>query len=424
MREDLELLRDGAFARLLTARTISEFGGAFAPVALAFGVLHLPGATPKTLSIVLACESIPMVVFLLVGGVIADRLPRQRVMMGGEILGTVAFAGLAVLLGSGFAPVWLMGIFAAASGVGIAVLWPALTGVIPEVVPAEQLQAGNALLSMGANVSHLTGVVASGLVVAWASATWALAFAAMMFATSGFLIAGLKTTPTSASDAAASNSVLRDLRDGWAEFTKHQWLWVVVLQYALLVCVFSAAHGVFGPVIANNELGGAKAWSWILAGESVGMIVGVVVAMRVRPRRPILAAVLANIPTIPLPWLLLGLHAPLPWVIVGSFVMGLSFDFFGILWNTTMQREVPAEALSRVSSYDALGSLMFGPLGLLLAGPIAATMDIHHALVGCSALLLLVGIAGLASPSVRQLEWHDAPPDAATSLPLLPEQVV
>lgn len=154
------------------------------------------------------------------------------------------------------------------------------------------------------------------------------------------------------------------------------------------------------------------------------MLVGVAIAMRVKPRRPILAAVLITVPTIPLPWLLLGTRAPLALVIAASFLMGVAFDFFGVLWNTTMQREVAPEALSRVSSYDAMGSLMFGPIGLLLAGPATVWFGVHRALIGCWALLFVVAAAGLASPGVRGLRWRDVPVSGdVPAVPLMPEQL-
>ncbi|WP_219464420.1 MFS transporter [Nonomuraea rhizosphaerae] len=398
---DLGLLRDRRFALLLGARTISVLGTAFAPVALAFGVLGLPGADATTLSVVLTAEALPMVIFLLVGGVIADRFPRYRVMVISEGFSAVAFFSLGAMMLTGWTPLPAMATAAAASGIAVAMMFPALTGIIPEVVPADRLQAGNALLGLGANSSRVAGAVLGGGTVALFGAGWALLASGLMFTLAGVLIAALRMTPGERAEAAA-HSVLADLREGWKEFSSRQWIWVVVAQFSVLVMAIQAGHGVLGPLIAKESLGGPTAWSAFLAGEAVGTIVGVIAALRVRPQRPILVGTLLCLPTA-LPYVLLGVGAPLWALVAGSFVLGVCFDVFGVLWQTTMQREIPPESLSRVSSYDALGSLMFGPIGLMLAGPVQGLVGTRNALLGCGALVVLSTLAALLSPGVRNL---------------------
>jgi MFS family permease len=154
--------------------------------------------------------------------------------------------------------------------------------------------------------------------------------------------------------------------------------------------------------VAKQELGGAAGLSFALAAQTVGMIIGVIVAMRLRPKRPILVATFAMFPSA-LPYLTLGAGAPLWTLAIAFFFMGVSHDIFGVLWSTTMQREIPPESLSRVSSYDALGSLMFGPIGLLLAGPVALAIGPKPALIGCAAIIIIVTLLALLSPGVRNL---------------------
>ncbi|KRE56990.1 MFS transporter [Phycicoccus sp. Soil748] len=428
-----DLLRERQFALLVSARTLSMLAVAFAPVALAFGILDLPGATPTTLSTVLAAESIAVVLFILVGGVVADRYPRHRVLQVAEWVNALAHAALAVMVGTEHAPLWGLAAAAVVSGTATATVWPALTGIVPEVVPPEHLQQGNAVLALGTNIARVAGLVAGGIVVAGVGGGWALAIASASFACSGLLVALMRLPARPALVAAArsgasgsgapegavsgkagSNSALADLRDGWDEFRSRQWLWVVVVQFSVLVMVFQAAHLVLGPVVAREELGGPTAWTAVLTGEAVGLIVGVLVAMRLRPRRPILLGVLLTLGAAP-PYLLLGASAPL-WVVVASaFVLGLCFDLFGILWQTTMQRVVPPAALSRVSSYDAMGSMLLGPLGLVLAGPAAEHVGAHRALVVCGVVMVVTTLGALASPGVRNLV---APGPAAVALPV------
>ncbi|MEU6780221.1 MFS transporter [Nonomuraea angiospora] len=404
---DLGLLRDRRFALLLSARTLSVLGSAFAPVALAFGVLGLPGATAATLSVVLTAESVPMIVFILFGGVLADRLPRKWVMMAGESLMAVGFLALGAMLLAGWTPLPALSAAAALTGVGIAIMFPALTGIIPEVVPPDRLQAGNALLGLGQNASRVAGAVLGGFTVVQVGGGWALVVSGAMFAVAGALLALLRMEPVA--NRRERHSVLADLRDGWREFSSRQWIWVVVAQFSLMVMAIQAGHGVLGPLIAKETLGGPAAWSAFLAGEAVGTIVGVLVAMRLRPRRPILVAVLLCLPPA-LPYVLLGLDAPLWAIVAGAFVLGVCFDVFGVLWQTTMQREIPAESLSRVSSYDMLGSMMFGPIGLLVAGQAADLFGTEETLLACAVIIVLSTLAALLAPGVRNLRAPEREP--------------
>lgn len=399
MKADWSLLRDPQFARLFCARTASMGGSAFAPVALAFGVLHLPDGDSETLSWVLTAESVPMIAFLLFGGVIADRFPRQKVMMAGEFCSATAFALLGLLLLGGNPSLWQLCVAAAFSGIGIATMMPALTGIIPEVLKPHQLQSGNALLALGANTARIAGLVFAGAIVALVGGAWALLGAAALFATSGTIVSGLRGLSDRRGE---SGSTLGDLKEGWREFSSRQWIWVVVVQFSFLVLLFQACFGVLGPVLADTELGGPAAWSWILAGDAVGMLLGVVVAMRIRPQRPILVGVLLTTLATP-PFLALGLGAPLWAVVPLAVVMGGAFDVFGVLWNTTMQRLVPADALSRVAAYDAFGSLMFGPIGLLVAGHAVVWWGARPSMIGAALLMLVTVVLALLSPEVRGL---------------------
>lgn len=391
-------------------------------MALAFGVLGLPGADAGTLSVVVACEAIPHVLGLLVGGVVADRYPRRLVMFTGECFSLIAWLGIGTMFVLGWAPIPLVCAFAVLTGLAGAVVWPVLSGIIPEVAPPDRLQPANALLAVGANVARIGGLIAAGAVVVLVGPGWALIAAAAVYGCAAAFAWRIGSTPRPGREG--GTSVLGELREGWVEFSSREWLWVVVAQFALLVLAWQGAHTVLGPVVAEAELGGAGAWSAILTGEAVGMLVGVVIALRIRPRRPILVGVLLTSLTA-LPYLLLGLGSPLPLIVAAGFVMGLGMDTFTVLWQTTMQREVPPEALSRVASYDAFGSMLFGPVGVLLAGPAAVHLGAHRALLVCAALIVLSALLALLSRDVRTLRapalvaprpegTHPAPVDPAT----------
>ena len=394
-----ELLANPPFMVLLAARTTSMLGMAFAPVALAFGVLGLPGADAGTLSVVLAAQTIPLVVFMLVGGVIADRYPRALVLRWGQLLAAVAWAAIGAMMLVGETPLWLLCVAAAVAGMAGAAVYPALSGIIPDLVPAHLLQQGNAWLSMGASAARLAGLVASGAVVVWLGGGWAMVVAGALYLVAATLSSLL---PRGGSLAQPEENPLRQLADGWGEFRSRQWLWVCVLQWSVLLMVLQASQGVLGPVVAKAELGGAAGWTAVLAGEALGAVLGVGIALVWRPRRPILVATLLTF-TAAAPQLLLGFSAPLWLVVLAAVFMGIGFDLFGVLWMTTMQREVPPESLSRVASYDALGSLMLGPVGLLLAGPAAAVFGAHAALVATGVVSVATTVFALGFPEVRRL---------------------
>ncbi len=269
-----ELLADAPFVVLLTARTISMLGMAFAPVALAFGILALPGADAGTLSIVLAAQTIPLVLFMLVGGVVADRYPRSLVLLWGQLLAAASWSGIGVMLLTGYTPLWLLCIASAVAGMSGAAVYPALSGIIPDLVPAHLLQQGNAWLSMGASAARFAGLVASGAVVMWLGGGWAMVFAGALYLV--VRQACLRMLPRGGSLAQPEGNPLRQLVDGWGEFRSRQWLFVCVLQWAVLLMVLQASQGVLGPVVAKAELGGAPGWTAVLAGEALGAIVGVV----------------------------------------------------------------------------------------------------------------------------------------------------
>jgi MFS family permease len=393
---------DRAFVRLFTARTLSMLALAFAPVALAFGVLDLPGATATTLSTVIAAEAVTIVVFTLAGGVVADRYPRGRVLQVAEWTAATVNAGIGAMLLTGHAPLWGLVCAAVLAGLGQALVWPAMTGLVPEVVPEDRLQQGNAVIGLGGNMARIAGLVAGGIVVVAVSAGWALVAAGVTFAVSGTLVAGLGGSAPPHSGRSGSSAIWNDLREGWDGFRSRTWLWVCVLQFSLIVMVWQASHLVLGPVVAKAELGGAGAWSKILTAEAVGLILGGLVALRWSPRRPILAVVLLSFFAAP-PYLLLGWSAPLAVVMVGSFGLGLAFELLTVIWQTTMQTQIPPESLSRVSSYDALGSLFLGPLGLVLAGPAADHVGPHASLVFCGVVMLLASLGALLVPDLRNL---------------------
>jgi predicted MFS family arabinose efflux permease len=400
----------GRFWIFLSARTVSVLGNAFGPIALAFGILSLPGATAATLGLVLAAQGVPQLALLLVGGVIGDRFPRNRVLVVAELVSGVAYACLAAMLLTGQAPILLLCAAAFVAGAASALLLPSLTGTVADLVPADSLQRANGRLRLGTNSARIAGVVAAGAVVVWLGPGAALVIDATTYFVAAALLSTLRLPTSSGSGSAGSGSVgtagsgrrdlFGDLRTGWREFSSRSWLLTTVVAAAVINAASTAAFGVLGPALAKDRLGGALAWSVVLAGYSVGMLAGVVVAIRFKPRRPLPTAVLfAHLLALPL--LALGFRAPLPVIVLAAVCAGVATDIFGVLWDTTMQTEVPAAALSRVSSYEYLVSLSLKPVGAVVAGFVAADLGPAAGLLLFGGLIVLAAAGALTQPAVR-----------------------
>jgi predicted MFS family arabinose efflux permease len=380
------------------ARTISFVGSAFANVALAFAVLELTGSKAD-LGYVLAARTVPMVVFMLVGGIWADRLPRHHVMVASNLFSGLSQATIATSLFLGEAQIWQLAALAAVNGASSAFFFPASAGIIPQTVPESLLQEANAILRLGRNGSVIFGSAAAGLIVAATSPATGLAVDAASF----LLAAGLTAAMHLPSSLRMESSrFFDDLALGWHEFTSRAWLWVIVLQFGIVNAVEQGSQSVLGPAVSAQHYHGAAGWGLIGAAQAIGLVVGGLMMLRARPQRMLLVATLALLLTMPF---LFGLAVPLPLVsvLVLAFAAGLGIETFGVLWDTTMQQEIPQDRLSRVYSYDALGSFALIPLGLALAGPIAEAIGTRATLTGAGLLSLAATLAVLFVREVREL---------------------
>ncbi len=388
-------LAERQFTLLFAGRTVSVLGNAIASIALAFAVLDLTGSK-SDLGFVLAARALPMVLFLLVGGIWADRLKRNHVMVASNLLSGASQAVLAVLLLTGTAQVWMLIVLAAANGVSAAFFFPASVGIVPQTVPATTLQNANALLRLGLNTTNIVGAAIGGLLVAATSPGTAIAVDSATYFL-GALLIGLMSLP--AGLRMEGHHLLTELGEGWREFSSRTWLWAIVLQFGVMNAAVVGSEAVLGPTIAKQSLGGAAGWGLILTCQSAGLLAGGLLQLRLRPRRLLLVATLGVMLGTGLS---VSLAVPLSLAAVCFFALlaGIGAEAFGVNYDTAVQQEIPGDKLSRVSSYDALGSYVLIPLGLALAGPIADA-------IGTSTTLYAVGVmnivAALAVLSVREV---------------------
>jgi MFS family permease len=376
---------------------VSFLGNAMANTALAFAVLDVTGSK-RDLGFVLAARSIPQIVFILAGGILADRLPRNVVMVGSNLASMATQGALAVLLLTGSAELWMLLAIAALNGFVSAFFFPASAGIVPQTVPADMIQQANALLRLVLNSTAVVGAALGGVLVVAFGPGWAIAIDAATFGL-GALFVGLMHLPPIVRDQ--TPNFLRELAEGWNAFRSRTWLWAIVLQFSLVNAAFSGALLVLGPVQADAHFGRGW-WAAILAAESVGLILGGVLMLRIRPHRMLLLATFAVIP-IALPIALLGKPAAALAIAIAAFIAGFCLEIFAVGWDTTMQQEIPGEMLSRVYSYDMLGSIALVPLGLAVIGPVADAVGTQKTLYATAALIVLATLPVFLVRDVRQL---------------------
>lgn len=393
------------YRRLIVARTISNIGNGIAPIALAFGVLDLPGATPTSLSVVLAAQAVPLVVMMPLGGVIADRVGRAKVIAITDIILSAFVAAMAALFLTDTATIPKLVVLSFVMGILNGLWWPAFSGLAPDVVAEEHLQPANAYISVASNGGLIAGNAIGGILVAAFGSGIAIAVDAASFLVAGILVFTFRHL---SQRHHSGESMLGDLIHGWRVFITFRWIWVITLAFSIIVLVLRGAEEVMGPVLALQSYGGAAGWAMVLAFMSAGLLVGAVIGSRIRVRRPMRFGMLI---TLVLPvWLITLAYAmPLPIVVAGAFLWGIAIELFMVIWFTTLQHLVPREALSRVMSYDAMGSLMFGPIGLALAGPLIAAVGLTTGFLIAAAVSLVAILGALVSRSVRELEDHSAP---------------
>ena len=393
-------LSEPQFRLLWIGQTTSAVGDGLTFLAIAFAVLHI-GGKATDLGLVFAAFFAAYVSFVLVGGVWADRLPRQLVMVAADVLRAVVQVIIGLLLWTGEAHVWQLAIGVAVYGAASAFFRPASTGLIPQTVSAGRLQQANALMSISRNGGSILGPPVSGLIVAFAGPATVFLIDAATFGISAVSLLLLK--PIGRVSSEDRQSFLAELAGGWREVLARPWIAAALVAWGI-GNASGAAFIILGPVIAERQLGGAAAWGLILTGGAIGGVIGGLLALRIRPRRPLRVgfAIMSLVALEPL-----SLVGPAPVLLIaGAFLLGLGAgELVNTWWYTLLQEHVPEHARSRVSSYDWLVSFIFQPLGFLAVGPLSEAIGFTATLVGAASLLLVsYGALGLL-PSIRSVSW-------------------
>ena len=392
-----DALRERNFRILFSARTVSFFGTNLAPIAVAFAVLGL-GGSATDVGLAFAAWTLAQVSTLLVGGVLADRLPRRVVMICSDLANLCVRCAMGGLLVSGVARIWELIVLQGLGGAAVAFYSPASTGLTPETVPARLLSQANGFMSIARYAAFPFGAAVGGTLVATVGAGYALLLDGATYGTSALLLTRL-SLPGRASTGRATNFV-RELREGWQAFREHTWVWLLTVWISLYFLVTYAPFFVLGPYVAKRSLGGAAAWTVVVTGEAIGALAGGLAGLRFHPRRSML--VIGSLFALTaLQCAALALRAPTFVIGAAALLAGFAFSFGTVVWDTSLQQTVPRDKLSRVSAYNWMGAMAFLPAGYAIAGPVADLIGISTALWIGAAWIVATTAAVLCVPDVR-----------------------
>jgi MFS family permease len=408
-RTSLGPLRERSFRWYFASRCSDTLGTMMAGIALAFAVLEITDSA-TALGQVLAAHTIPMVVLMLFGGVVADRFPRQLVLQLSNTAAAATQGLLAVLVITGRAELWMVMVLAGLNGAVDAINFPAQASMVPQLVTQPQLQSANALISMSRGVLAIVAPTVSALLVVGVGPGWALAVNAGTWLLAALLLLPVHL-PARPPQQTPTNMV-QELAEGWSLFRGTTWLWVVVLGFGFLNAIHVGAWFTLGPGVAKDTIG-EQGWGLVLSAESAGLLLMTVLLLRVRLRRPLLVGML-GCSLMGFPLAALGLAPDLVLLVPLAFVAGAGVQVFGIGWNLAMQENVEERMLSRAYSYDALGSYVAMPVGQLVYGPLGEAFGTSAVLVWSGVAYVLISLLVLASRSVRTL---DRPPERLVGRP-------
>lgn len=401
-----EVLAHKYVKRLFIARFVSNFGNGMGPIALAFGILALPNGSANMLGLVLGMTTVIFLLMAPFGGVIADKYGRARMVgLTDMAAGLVLFIQVAYFA-TGDVPLWVLLVTNGFFGLMWGIFWPAFTGVIPAVLPEAGLQKGNALNAFVTNAGVILGAAVAGVLIDVFGVAFTLAIDAASFFFSGLMIFTFRHLTPRAEHS--ENTMLDDLLHGWRVFLSFRWIVIIVAAFSFIVMCWAAAENVLGPLIALEHFNGPKSWSFVISAESAGLIVGSLIAIKVKPKFPMRFLMLSSFTITFYIW---SLAKPQSLLLIafGAFLFGITLDLWGTLWNTALQRKVPRESLSRVASFDAMGSMMFRPIGLAIAAPLSTLVGIENFLQIMAAITVVAIVLPLFDPQVRNMTYEDLP---------------
>ena len=411
LRHIIRVLRHRDFRFLWLAQSSSVIGDNIVLVALALFVIQRTGSA-SDLGLVLAAQSLPLVAFLLIGGVWADRLPRHRVMIVTDLVRFALHALLAVLIFSGAVRIWYVVLIEVLFGSAEAFFRPAATGLLPQTVPEADIQQATAITTMSNNISEFAGPALATALVLGAGAGWAFALDAATFLLSAAFLARVRprrreTPPVALDTLWRRTTVWGEISDGFREVRSRAWVWATLASFCVALFCGLAPWFVLGPLVAREQYGDVAIYGVVEAALGFGTILGSLTGVGWRPRHPMRLAMLAML-LWPAAAILYAAGVTLFIAIPATVVAGTGIALFDVWWLTALAERIPADKLSRVTSFDWMVSCALLPLGYVLAGPLAGALGAVEVLLGGSALACIALAMGLLPRETRMLERRDA----------------
>jgi MFS family permease len=396
--ERMAVLRHPSFRNLFLGQSASALGDRIVFVALALYVTEI--GSPTDVGVVLAAHAIPLVGFVLIGGVLADRMSRRHVMIASDLVRCGLHGVLALLIFTGTVEIWHIVAIEAAYGCAEAFFNPAHTGLVPQTVPEDEIQAAKAASGTMETIAEFTGPALATALVLGVGAGWAFTLDAATFLISAAFL--MRVRPRERGERVEPQPVLTEIREGWHAVRSRAWLLTILLCFSTGLLLSFAPAYTLGPTIADDLYGSRAAFGVVTAALGAGTIAGALIGFRWRPLYPMRMG-MALVLMWPLSMLTFALGLPLELVVVASALAGVGLALFGIWFDTALAERVPPHQLSRVSAYDWMMSLSLLPLGYLIAGPLGEALGPQAVLAAGAVLATMTLASGLLVRALRDL---------------------
>ena len=371
------------------------------PIALAFGILNLPNGDANMLGLVLGSTTVAMLIMSPFGGVLADKFGRVKAVAFADLMASAGLFVQVAFFATGEVPLIVLLLVNINFGLMWGIFWPAMSGVLPALVPDEHLQGTNSVNNFFSNGAIILGAAVGGIIVAGWGPTWALAIDAATFTIGGIVL--LTFRHVSPASAQTENTMLDDLVHGWKIFISFRWIVIGVFGFSFIILAWAAGENILGPLIALKEFNGAKSWSLVLTAEGIGLLLGSIIGLKIKLKYPLRFLLLISF-SISLYMWSMAKPQSIWFIAFCALLWGITLDLWITIWSTAMAREVPREALSRVSSFDAMGTMLLRPVGLAIAGPLSMAIGISDTLHFFAIFTAVLIVAMLATPVMRNMQ--------------------
>jgi len=371
------------------------------PIALAFGILHLPNGDANLLGLVLGSTTVAMLIMAPFGGVLADKFGRIRAVAFADLVGAAGLFVQVAYFATGNVPILVLLLVNINFGLMWGIFWPAMSGVLPALVPDADLQKTNSVNNFFSNGAIILGAATGGVIVAGFGSTWALAIDASTFVIGGLVLFSFRHV--SLRGEKTENSMFDDLIHGWKIFISFRWIVIGVFGFSFIILAWAAGENILGPLIALEEFDGAKSWSLVLTFEGIGLIIGSIIGVKIKLKYPLRFLLIISF-SISLYMWSMARPQSIWFIAFCALLWGLTLDLWITIWSTAMAREVPREALSRVSAFDAMGTMLLRPVGLAIAGPLSLAFGLSNTLYALSIFSAICIFGMLATPAMRNMQ--------------------